>query len=164
MDEDDHFQPGNFVDFYESFKVAAREKRFIVREYSKKDEAGAGEAKDELAEVEVQVAEKQAGLERWCRTHYGEVFSAWVHLKVVRAFVESILRYGLSPLSGVSVGAGQQQSNFTLAVLKVHRGRGAQLKAALDKLLHVSTTAVAVDDGEDAEEYSPYCKLEFSLV
>jgi hypothetical protein len=31
----------------------------------------------------------------WCKSTYSEVFSAWVHVKAMRCFVESVLRYGL---------------------------------------------------------------------
>ena len=34
-------------------------------------------------------------LSRWCEAHYGEAFIAWVHIKAIRIFVESCLRYGL---------------------------------------------------------------------
>ena len=43
------------------------------------------------------VAERKANLEQWCRTSYGEAFSALVHVNAVRLFVESVLRYGLPP-------------------------------------------------------------------
>lgn len=32
---------------------------------------------------------------RWCIANFTEAFFAWVHIKVVRVFVESVLRYGL---------------------------------------------------------------------
>eukprot|EP01130_Rhizamoeba_saxonica_P019192 TRINITY_DN9851_c0_g1_i1.p1 TRINITY_DN9851_c0_g1~~TRINITY_DN9851_c0_g1_i1.p1 ORF type:complete len:363 (+),score=79.23 TRINITY_DN9851_c0_g1_i1:63-1151(+) len=32
---------------------------------------------------------------RWCLTNYSETFIAWIHLKCIRCFVESILRHGL---------------------------------------------------------------------
>ncbi len=32
---------------------------------------------------------------RWCKVNFGEVFQSWIHLKAIRAFVESVLRYGL---------------------------------------------------------------------
>jgi V-type H+-transporting ATPase subunit C len=152
------------VDFADTFKAAAREKRFVVREYTRAGagDAAAGDAETALADVEIQVAEKQAGLERWCRTHYGEAFSAWVHLKVIRAFVESVLRYGLSPVGGAVGGRPElQESNFMLAALKVSRGKSLQLKAALDKLLHVNAPA---DDDDEEGEYHPYCKLEFTIA
>jgi hypothetical protein len=31
------------------------------------------------------------------KANFGEVFSAWMHLKMLRLHVESILRYGLPP-------------------------------------------------------------------
>lgn len=32
---------------------------------------------------------------RWCRAHFGEAFSAWMHVKLVKSYVESVMRYGL---------------------------------------------------------------------
>lgn len=34
---------------------------------------------------------------RLIKTNFGEVFSAWIHLKMLRLHVESILHYGLPP-------------------------------------------------------------------
>jgi V-type H+-transporting ATPase subunit C len=34
---------------------------------------------------------------RVCRTNFGEIFQTWLHIKALRVFVESILRYGLPP-------------------------------------------------------------------
>jgi hypothetical protein len=31
---------------------------------------------------------------RYCRTNFAEAFVAWIHLKAIRVFVESVLRYG----------------------------------------------------------------------
>lgn len=37
--------------------------------------------------------QKQYGpLVRWLRTNFGEIFAAWVHVKALRVFVESVLR------------------------------------------------------------------------
>jgi len=36
-------------------------------------------------------------LNRWCLINFGEAFSAWMHIKAIRIFVESVLRYGLPP-------------------------------------------------------------------
>jgi len=157
------FTQGCYVDFFESFKTAAREKRFMVREYKKTDKVV--DTKAELADLEVQVSQKQAGLERWCQTHFGEAFSAWIHLKVVRAFVESVLRYGLSPVGETSSDRQEQHANFVLAVLKVNKNKGSQLKVALDKLVLQpgETASPVVDDGEEGE-YHPYCKLEFTVA
>lgn len=153
------FKNGNYVDFMEKFRLAAREKRFTVRDFKPSDKTV--DAKTEVADLEIQVAEKQASLERWCRTHFGEAFSAWIHLKVIRAFVESVLRYGITPVAG---GSSEQQSNFVLAALKVAKNKAPQLKGAVDKLMNVdaAASAAAAEDGEEGE-YHPYCKLEFTV-
>ena len=159
FDNDKTYQQGKFVDFLDAFKAAARERRFVVREYDKTEKAV--DAKNEIESLEIQVAEKKAGLERWCKTHFGEAFCAWIHLKIIRAFVESVLRYGLSPMSTNTSGTrAEQRPNFMLAVLKVNKGKGAAVKQALDKLLHVDNSAVQLDEGEEGD-YTPYCKLDF---
>ena len=162
FDEEKTFQQGKFVDFLDSFKAAARERRYVVRDYNRTEAVGV-DAKSEIMSLELQEAEKKAGLQRWCKTHFGEAFCAWVHLKVIRAFVESVLRYGLSPMSSANQGdRAEQKPNFMLAVLKVNKGKASLLKQAFDKLHHGSWTGAAdqSDEGEEAE-YTPYCKLEF---
>lgn len=39
----------------------------------------------------------QTALVRLCKANFGEVFAAWMHVKALRVFVESVLRYGLPP-------------------------------------------------------------------
>jgi len=34
----------------------------------------------------------------WCQVSFGDAFSAWLHVKAIRIFVESVLRYGLPPV------------------------------------------------------------------
>lgn len=46
-------------------------------------------------QLKTEVQQLHAGMIRWCRAHYGEAFSAWIHVKVVKSFVESVMRYGL---------------------------------------------------------------------
>jgi len=73
---------------------------------------------------------------RVSRTNFSESFQILVHLKVVRLFVESVLRYGL-PASyvGLIVKPDVKTTKKTLAVLTTHfsylgpRSRGAKSKA-----------------------------------
>ena len=60
MDQDKNFIQGKYEDFFDALKAAAREKRFVVREYKKADKVV--DTKVELADLEVLVAEKQASL------------------------------------------------------------------------------------------------------
>ncbi len=34
---------------------------------------------------------------RLCKANFSETYASWMHLKVLRMFIESILRYGLPP-------------------------------------------------------------------
>lgn len=91
---------GNFVDYLEPVKNAFREKRFVVRELSY-DSAKAGGIDAAIATAKDELKQARTTAVRWCKAHFGEVYSAWLHLKVIQAFVESVLRYGL-PVDFVS--------------------------------------------------------------
>lgn len=78
----------------DEFKTAAREAGFSPREYTPSNERGKTQ-QEEQREIEEQLEGKRAEFEEWCKTSYGEAFSAQVHLYAVRLFVESVLRYGL---------------------------------------------------------------------
>ena len=67
---------------------------FIVRDFSFKASAR-GDSERLKAELKVEVDRLWSGLLRWCRAHFGEAFIAWMHIKAIRVFVESVLRYGL---------------------------------------------------------------------
>ncbi|KAI3629784.1 hypothetical protein MIR68_011219 [Amoeboaphelidium protococcarum] len=73
-----------------------KELKFIPREYTY-DQARIDADKKELADLSIQNRELKNSLIRLCRVNFGEVFSAWIHLKVLRSFVEGVLRYGLPP-------------------------------------------------------------------
>ncbi|KAG2221600.1 hypothetical protein INT45_005174 [Circinella minor] len=78
----------------EEFSQKAREEKFIVRDF-KYDEDALKSQKEELSEAEAVEKEQQLELFRLSRTNFGEVFTSWIHLKALRVFVESVLRYGL---------------------------------------------------------------------
>lgn len=75
----------------EEFKNNAREYKFTVRKYEPSESMNPEEQKK--LEQEQQRLKKY--LTRWCNTNFAEAFIAWIHLKCIRCFVESVLRYGL---------------------------------------------------------------------
>ncbi|CAI5932668.1 unnamed protein product [Closterium sp. NIES-64] len=85
----------------DTFKVAAREKGFQVREYEH-DPDGANQRKEDQERLLEDSASMSASLLQWCHVGYGEVFASWMHIAVIRLFAESILRYGLPPAFLVS--------------------------------------------------------------
>ena len=46
-------------------------------------------------QLKLEVQQLHAGMVRWCRAHFGEAFSAWMHVKLIKSYVESVMRYGL---------------------------------------------------------------------
>ncbi|KAF9976227.1 Vacuolar ATP synthase subunit C [Actinomortierella ambigua] len=80
----------------EDFTNRCREERFTVRDFKYSEDA-LEEQRRELEEMGASEKEQWANLLRLAKTNFGEVFQAWIHLKCVRVFVESVLRYGLPP-------------------------------------------------------------------
>lgn len=50
-----------------------------------------------MSECVIAEKEQLGTLVRICRAGFGECYSGYLHLKAIRTFVESILRYGLPP-------------------------------------------------------------------
>lgn len=142
--EGDEFQPGAKVDFEVEFANACREKRYVLRDF-KWDPSASSKSAMLLEQLQVEVDGMKSALMRWCKTHYGDAFVAWMHIKVIRVFVESVLRYGL-PV------------DFTAVLYKVHSGKETQLTQALDKALGNATDDDLEDEGD---EYHDFVLLKF---
>lgn len=142
--EGDEFIPGTKVDFEEAFVKACREKRYVVRQFDY-DPNQASNTAMALEQLQVEVDGMRTGLTRWCKTHYGEAFVAWMHIKVIRVFVESVLRYGL-PV------------DFTAVLYKAIKGKEEELTQALDKALGSGENNDVEDDGD---EYHDFVLLKF---
>lgn len=113
--------------FYEEFKVAAQNLA-IVRDYDYAESYEKQQRKlfnqDEITEVEkanIEVEGAVQNLRDWCTTHFGDAFITWLHVKAIRVFVESILRYGLP-------------ANFSAVVIKpLKKGYESKIRHELQK-------------------------------
>ena len=143
--EDDEFQQGTKIDFVPAFEKACRDKRFVVRDF-KYDPSQASKSAMALEQLQVEVDGMRSGLMRWCKTHFGETFVAWMHIKVIRVFVESVLRYGL-PV------------DFTAVLYKVKPAKDQFLTDALDEAL---STGEKVDDDDDMD-YHDFVLIKFDI-
>jgi V-type H+-transporting ATPase subunit C len=97
--EDDEFALFNVTLFQrvlDEFTTKAREKKFIVRDFKWNPEQLSDDKKkyQELVQSE---KEQWGTLVRLCKANFAETYASWMHLKVLRMFIESILRYGLPP-------------------------------------------------------------------
>jgi len=143
--EGEEFVAGTKIDLLEAFSKILREKRYSVRENFTYDPSQQGKSAMKMEQLQVEVDNMRSGLTRWCKTHYGEAFVAWMHIKVIRVFVESVLRYGL-PV------------DFTAVLYKVASGKEVMLVNALDKAFGET---VKGDDDPDEEEYHDFVLIKF---
>ncbi|XP_058986838.1 V-type proton ATPase subunit C isoform X2 [Musca domestica] len=83
-----------FKKVVEEFKLHAREKKFIVRDFVyNEEELAAG--KNERTKLITDKKKQFGPLVRWLKVNFSEAFCALIHVKALRVFVESVLRYGL---------------------------------------------------------------------
>merc|ERR1711871_1300975 len=80
----------------DDFKNRARERRYVVKDFEWDSDRIAG-AERKTHELKTELQQKYNLIVKWCQTMFGEAFSAWMHVKSVRVFIESVLRYGLPP-------------------------------------------------------------------
>jgi len=138
----------------DDFKNAARDKKFIVRDYKHDTNVS---AKSDKKKLENEREKMKKVLVRWCKTNFSETFIAWIHLKAIRVFVESVLRYGLP-------------TNFQAMLLLPHKGKATKLRKVLSDLYgHLSSKAVfsAKEEeegpGHGSEVFYPYVSLDINL-
>ncbi|KFV91575.1 V-type proton ATPase subunit C 2, partial [Eurypyga helias] len=102
---------------------------------------------------------------RWLKVNFSEAFVAWIHVKALRVFVESVLRYGL-PV------------NFQAMLLQPNRKSVKRLRDVLNTVFkHLDEVAAAnrflLQPGMDIpglqlsnQEYYPYVyfRIDLSLL
>lgn len=94
-----------FKKFASAFAQKAREHKFHVREFVF-DEKSRDEEQERLRKAQALEKKLWADTLRLASAAFGDAFQATTHLKALRVFVESVLRYGLPP-------------NFIAAVIEV---------------------------------------------
>lgn len=80
----------------DEFVKNASSEGFVIREYVY-DAERITLSKETNVAMQSDLKAQWNSLVRLLKTNFGELFSAWVHLKVLRLFVESVLHYGLPP-------------------------------------------------------------------
>lgn len=78
----------------EQFKENGRTHHFIVRDYEYSEKKHVDQ-KSHYENLERAKAKFKAEVLRWTKVMFGETFEAWIHVKTLRVFVESVVRFGL---------------------------------------------------------------------
>jgi len=152
--EDSDYQLHRVVIFkkhYDEFVRNSRNKKYIVREFTYDPNKNTQADKKKMETERDQIKNK---LGRWCKSNFGEAFTAWIHLKAIRVFVESVLRYGLP-------------ADFQAMLLLPQKNKTKQLRKVLNDL-YSHLTSKSVFSGKDADEveeenFYPYVSLEVNL-
>ncbi|KAH0947945.1 hypothetical protein HN011_001483 [Eciton burchellii] len=119
-----------FKKVIDEFKLHSREKKFIVRDFIyNEEELAAG--KNEITKLVTDKKKQFGPLVRWLKVNFSECFCAWIHVKALRVFVESVLRYGL-PV------------NFQAILLHPHKKCARRLRDVLNQLYaHLDSSATS---------------------
>ncbi|KAF3939501.1 hypothetical protein ABW19_dt0207304 [Dactylella cylindrospora] len=147
----------------------ARELRYIPRDVTYNENANSQE------QAETKSAEEQADklwgeTLRLARTGYSELAAAWMHVKTLRVFVESVLRYGL-PLDFVAacwVGRSKPIGKVkeSLETKYAHLGGNAYGRDKKGKIVRKDDASVAelAAGTMGGSEYTPFVEYLFEIV
>eukprot|EP00904_Undaria_pinnatifida_P007842 jgi/Undpi1/4188/HiC_scaffold_16.g07555.m1 len=153
----EQFQAGMSTDYVAEFKRRCKEKRFTARDFVfNPEKAGQNQRIEETLKTETQ--QLHAGMIRWCRAHFGEAFSAWMHVKLVKSYVESVMRYGLPvDFSAFMVAPKKGQESKVKDVLSQMYAHVAQLGAG-------PVAASGGDEDGEKDDDTAYVSDKFSLL
>ncbi|KFP07692.1 V-type proton ATPase subunit C 1, partial [Calypte anna] len=145
----------------DDFKHKAREFKFMVRDFQYNEEEMKAD-KEEMTRLSTDKKKQFGPLVRWLKVNFSEAFIAWIHVKALRVFVESVLRYGL-PV------------NFQAMLLQPNQKTMKKLREVLYELYkHLDSSAAAIIDATmdipglnlSQQEYYPYVyyKIDCNLL
>lgn len=151
--EDKEYALNSVVTFrkvLEEFKTACRKKRYVIREV---------DTGDDLSHVELKQLQEKAEKDKktfytllW--QQYCVCYVAWIHLKSIRVFVESLLKYGLPP-------------RFISVVVQLPGNKEAEVRKRISEIYPDLSTPLEhdtfYDNGALQQEY-PYVSLKVSNV
>lgn len=83
-----------FKKFIPEFLIKCRELKFIPREFNYSEKL-VDQMRKDYAFASRQEAQLRNQLIRLTKASFSDILSAWLHIKTLRVFVESVLRYGL---------------------------------------------------------------------
>jgi V-type H+-transporting ATPase subunit C len=139
-----------FKSVAENFKRQCRERRFQPRDFEYTEE-GYKNLKKQREQLEEAVKRQHDLIRGLYQAAWSDAMVAWVHIKAMRVFVESVLRFGMPPCFASFIIA--PRANKTVQARKVLAdilGKGA--KGMYDK---------KEEKQDDDEEYFPYVSLSF---
>ncbi|KAJ9052223.1 Vacuolar ATP synthase subunit C [Entomophthora muscae] len=143
------------------FTQKCRELKFAVRDYEFSEEK-VEEDRREAERIESTEKELWKGLVQWCQASFGDAFSAWFHIKVLRAFTESVLRYGLPPDFSFAIIQPRNESKLEKAMVASYEYLGgSRSKANEEASTDDPELAVVSANFAEDQNYCPYVRFTF---
>lgn len=134
-----------------------KEKHFHIRDYDiEEQDNSTNELRDEekIAKFENDERNMKSNIIKWCRPHFSDMYQTWIHLKVMRVYIESILRYGLPPkfIPMVLKVRPKMEKRLEKILLQKYEHLGGKIRA-YDK----DVSAANIIAGNDATNYPFVC-------
>merc|ERR1712157_467628 len=85
-----------FKNAAEAFRKACREKRFVVRDFEYSEE-NFKRLKAQRETIDESVRRQHELVKNLYQAAWSDTMVAWMHIKAMRVFVESVLRFGMPP-------------------------------------------------------------------
>jgi len=128
---------------YQWFKFVTMKNGFAVRDFDI-NELESGDDEKTLDDLMKKRMQQKKKLKLFCKNTFSETFANWIHLKVIRTFVESVLRFGL-PV------------DFSISVVKPQKGKEVQLLKTLEQRYNfLLDNILKSKSGKDAENEIDY--------
>lgn len=142
----------------DEFAQKCRENKFVIRDFEYSEEQ-ITKQQSELGAADDTERELWTELLRLCRTNFSESFQLLMHLKMVRLFIECVLRYGLpAHYIGIAVRPDPNSVKKTLSLLTTRFQYLALHKGGSSAKRKVKSNA---DNSEVAGEYQQIMDQEF---
>ncbi len=146
--------------FTDQIKAKLRERKFTPRDFSF-EKAGAGDSKERsLAQLTERRAAARIDLLKFCKTQFAEIFSCWIHLKIVRVWVESVVRFSLP--ANYEVHLIRPDKRYTEKIRKTLHELFKELVA--DGVLETEDEAPQGMPAFVSEDLYPYVQTEINII
>merc|ERR1712217_769583 len=141
-----------FKNAVEAFKKQCREKRYVVRdfEYDANAHKKLEKQRADVDKLEIELRPQVLGL---YQAAWSDAMVTWVHIKAMRIFIESVLRFGSPP-------------NFGSFIMSPKANTAAATRKALEGILGKNApqgpSGEKKGEEDEGEEYFPYVSITFT--
>merc|ERR1719316_1267699 len=135
----------------DAFMKKCREERLCTARSFEHSAEAYEKVKTQREEIKKECERQEKMMKGFCKASLSDVMIAWVHIKAMRVFVESVLRFGVPP-------------HFASFVIQPKASQIQAMRKALADVLGKGTpdTMASGDPGAEGEEdYYPYVSLNF---